>query len=612
MTNPADIYRGRRAYSYIRFSSLAQAGNDSLRRQWNNAVRYAERYGLVLDETTTLRDLAVSAFTGAHRQRGAMNILLAAIDNGHVPPGSVLLVEAVDRISREHPLEAMDLCQRVLRSGMEIHTIEDDWKYSRESILRDGLARLAGKIDAANQYSERLSMRKSESWAAKKAKARSGIAMTSMAPGWLRRVGESYEVIPERGPVVLRIFSETANGIGADTVARRLNADNVPVFDRAGQGIKSTRKANGWRGSYIKKILTNRAVLGEFQPSRTGSRAKNAREADGPVIPDFYPRVEGMTEDLFSRATKARHSRRAPNGRGRGGRRGHQIANLFTGLCVCEQCKGPLHLEPKGVRRPDSKRPRVTDRSYDYLVCDNARRGRGCGDRTHHRYKPIETAILDAVASPLLFEHGALDPAPSAAVQNAETELAAVEREIEELETQVSGLWDELGRKQSTYGRAAIDRVETEIGRRKAQRQKLLEQLAAERGAQPISNHLDAVRALRAASEVDSAEGYEARARLAAALREIIDMIIFTSNRQPAVIVGGGAMTFVVERGKSKKLMFNNGRESVIFTKNGLSDPFPTPAGLDEYIKQKDRTHPDRSINAFRRLSAFFDDKTEK
>lgn len=605
MPDPKDAYRGRPAYSYVRFSSLGQNGNDSLRRQSEAAARYAARKGLVLDETTSLRDLALSAYSGDHRQRGAMRMFLTAIEQHRVQSGAVLLVEAVDRISREHPLDAMELCQTVLRSGIEIHTIEDDHIYSRESIKTDGLSRLAGKIDAANQYSQRLSMRKLESWRSKKEKARSGKAMSKMAPAWLRRVGDSYELIRERGDIVRRIFEETTNGIGAITIARRLNADGVNVFDRAGQGIKSTRKANGWHHSTIKKILVNRAVLGEFQPTRKSPTSKGKREPDGPVVRDYYPLVPGLSEDLYNRATQARLSRRAPDGRGRGGRRGHQVSNLFAGLCICHQCSGPMHLHRKGVRHPDAKKPRVENRSYDYLICNNARRGRGCTNRTQYRYQHLEGPLLDQLMEPLLFEARAFDTAPNGAIREAEEALAKLEGEIETNENRASALWLEWSKDQDPYLRAAIDKVTADIESQRGQRAKVAEQLAAQRGTQPKSSHFARVRELRNVAEVDGPARYEARARLAAALRDIIDMIVITAERKAVVVAAGGLMTFVITGGECDAVVFHNGVTSVKVANNVVSEPFPTPPSITRYIVRKDRTSPGRFAKGVERINAF-------
>jgi hypothetical protein len=67
------------AYSYKRFSSNAQEGNDSIRRQTAAAKRFVEEhpeYKLVLDTTLTLVDAGVSAYKGRkkHKDRSTRNL----------------------------------------------------------------------------------------------------------------------------------------------------------------------------------------------------------------------------------------------------------------------------------------------------------------------------------------------------------------------------------------------------------------------------------------------------------------------------------------------------------------------------------------------------------
>ena len=88
---------------------------DSLRRQIDASEAYAKEHGLELDTTLTLRDLGVSGFTGENRTKGALKIFLDAIDSGSVPRGSILLVESLDRLSREQVLDALDLFKNILQ-----------------------------------------------------------------------------------------------------------------------------------------------------------------------------------------------------------------------------------------------------------------------------------------------------------------------------------------------------------------------------------------------------------------------------------------------------------------------------------------------------------------
>jgi len=70
------------AYSYRRFSSEAQDGNDSIRRQTAAAQRFIEenpQHQLVLDSTLSLIDAGVSAFKGKNLKHGALGIFMDAV-----------------------------------------------------------------------------------------------------------------------------------------------------------------------------------------------------------------------------------------------------------------------------------------------------------------------------------------------------------------------------------------------------------------------------------------------------------------------------------------------------------------------------------------------------
>jgi len=94
-----------KAYSYLRFSTKEQALGDSERRQVDACRAYCAKNNLTLDES--LRDPGVSAFRGKHARVGALAKFLDAIQAGKVEQGSLLIVEALDRLSREEVMAAL-------------------------------------------------------------------------------------------------------------------------------------------------------------------------------------------------------------------------------------------------------------------------------------------------------------------------------------------------------------------------------------------------------------------------------------------------------------------------------------------------------------------------
>src|ERR1035437_3953993 len=128
----------RLAYSYIRFSTPEQLKGDSLRRQLELSEDYARRNGLRLDTSLRLKDLGVSAFRGKNRRTGDLSDFFKAIQMGEVPRGSVLLVESLDRLSRDELTEQMTQFMQIINADVEIVTLADDERrYSRATLNRD-------------------------------------------------------------------------------------------------------------------------------------------------------------------------------------------------------------------------------------------------------------------------------------------------------------------------------------------------------------------------------------------------------------------------------------------------------------------------------------------
>ena len=90
-----------KAYSYIRFSSEKQRRGDSLRRQLEDSEAYAAANGLKIDDTLKFRDEGLSAYDGTNLEKGALGRFIEAVKIGRIERGSHLLVESLDRLSRQ-------------------------------------------------------------------------------------------------------------------------------------------------------------------------------------------------------------------------------------------------------------------------------------------------------------------------------------------------------------------------------------------------------------------------------------------------------------------------------------------------------------------------------
>lgn len=357
-----------KAYSYLRMSTDLQLKGDSRRRQLEASQEYAEECDLDLASDAQLEDIGISAYKGANARDGALGQFLNAVKAGAIAKGSYLIVESLDRLSREEILPAHTLFLSIVQSGVNLVTLTDRRVYSAKTTnLVDMITSLV-IMERAHEESKTKGLRVGAAWKQKRVRASLGQPMTARCPAWLRLASDrkTYEIVPDRAEIVRQIFADSAAGLGMYSIATRLNKAGVPAF--VGK--------NGWHRSYVAKTLANRAVLGEFQPH---VKLDGSRVAEGEPITGYFPAV--VAEELFFRAEHGRSQRKA--GGAGSGRKGPGYTNLFTGLARCAYCKSTIAFENKGSGT----------RGGSYLICSDAQRGRGC-QATRWRYQDFETSFL--------------------------------------------------------------------------------------------------------------------------------------------------------------------------------------------------------------------------
>jgi len=229
------------AYSYERVSSGLQADKGrGMERQADAAERWCHANGHTLNSDLRLSDAGLSAYKGDHIAKGALGRFLDMAQSGDLGAEPILLVEAIDRLSR---LEAIDGLQDVLlalvRAGVTIVSLEDGQEYSRTTLREDGskLIILVVKCQAAHEYSQRLSRRVTAAWDQARDDLGKGILRRAKfhQPPWCRMDGDEMVLIPEAVEVVKTVF-DYSQYEGAGAVANRLNAEVSPRSAKAASG----------------------------------------------------------------------------------------------------------------------------------------------------------------------------------------------------------------------------------------------------------------------------------------------------------------------------------------------------------------------------------------
>jgi DNA invertase Pin-like site-specific DNA recombinase len=420
--NPADL-RGRPAISYLRFSSSPQEKGSSIERQQERLDGILAHLGLVLD--VALMDKALSASKGHHRKRGQLGDLLKLVKDGMIKPGTVLVIEAVDRLFREGLLDVFPIIADMIRGGLIIVT-GDMSIYDEAAINGDLSHKLVAELNAAHNYTKRLSELATGAHAARRRKMEdladnveaTKPILNSRPPGWIVRDGKAYTLHPAHAETVRLIYDMCLEGHSVRQIAYVLNQRKIPLMGEIrGDGLE-------WRSPRVGAILRDEHVLGFVQPCiRDGAKRipRGRRVILYPPVIDAAVWVK-VRELLNAKQNKLK------------GRKGSAVANLFTGHVFCATCNGAMRVDTGGHIRKNGSRQRI-------LICARFMESKTCTDNTRYDLHYYEL--------PLLFEiiqHASLVPHESSGTGKAiAEELAAKKIEMSGIASAMDALAPRLG-----------------------------------------------------------------------------------------------------------------------------------------------------------------------
>lgn len=356
-------------FSYLRFSTKIQEEGTSEIRQLDIAPKIAERYGWILDEKLNIDDKGLSGFKGRnYKETAGLGALLKALKEGAFPKGRIMIVEAMDRLSRLTPHIARHLFEELLANDLEIYIHEDSKLYTKKSLedLSDLIISLI-RIDAAHKYSKRLSGLLSDSWIIRKDTfAKDGVIYKAKANAWLKYNDDEkhYEVVPEHVETIKYMFSLANMGLGVRAIANRLTKEGKKV-------ITDKRKSNGWAPISVRRILTSKSVLG-------------INVHVDPPAENFYPRI--IDDKLFYEVAYKLDQRKTKKFYGNVA----SAKNLFAGIAVCSECGHGL------CRAEMHKDQPIGRKTFIYLRCRMSNEGRCQG--TSVDYERVETSFSGSLS----------------------------------------------------------------------------------------------------------------------------------------------------------------------------------------------------------------------
>jgi DNA invertase Pin-like site-specific DNA recombinase len=309
-----------KAYSYTRFSTPEQAKGDSHRRQADAAKDWCDRNKVQLDQDLTFLDAGVSAFRGRNVEIGKLGEFRAAVDAGLVPQGSFLLVESLDRISRQAAHRAVRTLMDIIDLGVTVVTLTDGKSYDLETLEKDQMSFLMAILIfmRSAEESQMKSSRLKSTWSQRRATTKGGKVLTRGTKSWIK-VNDKGElkVRPEIAKSICYIFETYLTGKGVTHIATRLNERGAPTGTRA----------RAWDAARVYRVLSDRAVLGTLSLNTTEHVGGRKIMHPAEQVEGYYPPV--IDKETFDRAQiiKAQAKQTRTSGR--------KMVNIFSGVMKC-------------------------------------------------------------------------------------------------------------------------------------------------------------------------------------------------------------------------------------------------------------------------------------
>jgi DNA invertase Pin-like site-specific DNA recombinase len=479
--------------SYTRFSDPSQATGDSEGRQARDFKTFCNLHNLT-PLVETWNDRGRSGYHDEHRKKGDLGRLIAAAKDGRFEPGTVIVVEAWDRLGRLRPGRQTDLIAELLHTGVDIGICKLNDVFTLDDCGSHKWIVLQVFVQLAYQESKQKADRIAESYGTRRLLAREGKEMpprkrdgrktkliTNRLPFWLHVVNGEPVPIPERVAALKRIFRLSADGFGRARIIRTLVKEGIPPF--------GTEK---WTLPYVSKILCDRRVLGEYQPRHTDDTPA------GPPVVGYYPGV--IKEQEYQLARAGQEGRR-----GRGGKRDRKHVNVFQSMIVNARDGEGFFLHNRGTEAEPK------------LILTSAAGMSGRGRTSTFPYLPFEEGVLS-----LLKEVDSREVLPGE--KEAPSMVDVLRAKLANVRHDIAGLQQELKAGYSK-GLAAV------LREKEAEEEKIASQLQEElaKSAKPAER---AWKELPNLAALVKKGGDEARLRLRGVLRRVIESIYLLHVRR--------------------------------------------------------------------------------
>ncbi|MFK3908702.1 recombinase family protein [Pseudomonas monteilii] len=359
----SDVFRDDETinvYSYIRFSSKAQALGFGEIRQLEQLNRFFEQYPQAR-QIERYEDLGVSAFKGKNLKSGQLARFVERIKSKEILSNALLLVESFDRISRAGGYDALELIISIIQADCAIYTLFDNRLYSkRKKDSSVDISLIQNILERANEESKAKSERISDAKARNLLKGEMGGIITKRSPFWISCIDNKF-VLNEHAKAVKRM-TELCFEFGFQAIAQELNKEN---------------HSRRYTESTVGKVLHKHAIYGSFLSMKNDDQGN--RTIVNKEIKNYYPAV--ISEAEFHRISAKLKERQDPK---LAGRKASEFRNILRGLVFC-QCGSTFRFHAQKDLYID-----LVCNASSVAKCEYAQRGKS----VRYRYARVEEIFL--------------------------------------------------------------------------------------------------------------------------------------------------------------------------------------------------------------------------
>ncbi|GAB5381585.1 MAG: recombinase family protein [Aliiglaciecola sp.] len=355
--------------SYVRFSTMEQQKGQSLERQMQFARNIAQKKGMRLGENMTIKDLGLSAYHQTNVTKGGLGTFLKAVEDDKVPPGSILVIESLDRISRASPIESQAIVSQIINAGITVITAIDGKEYDTLSIKQNpmDLIYMILILIRAHEESDMKSKRVLSALLAQCNRWLNGErgfrVKCGKAPSWVKWDNEinSYKFKEPEASIMRRKIELYREGHGGLKIAETINQEY-------GSGTVHHTGAN------IYKEVKRRTLIGENNVTVDGEKF---------CLHDYYPSLISVSE--FNELVAGSSARGAT-------KYSQKFVGILSGIDVfkCGSCEHSVgsHVIYRGKELKD------VPRSHKRYGCVEARRNNNCTNKETYQISAIENAVV--------------------------------------------------------------------------------------------------------------------------------------------------------------------------------------------------------------------------